>query len=77
MGGRSPGSSEGLAEAKRRGRAREQDLRADWLAEHPGRPLPEHLCSLTEAQEKELDEWLEGKPRHQWLNGMEHGMSRG
>lgn len=32
--------------------------RADWLRDHPGKPLPEHLCSLTEAQGAEYDAWM-------------------
>jgi len=30
---------------------------AAWLADHPGRPLPEHRCSMTPAQEAEYDAW--------------------
>jgi chemotaxis protein histidine kinase CheA len=31
---------------------------AAWLRDHPGRPLPKHLCSLNEAEGAEYDAWL-------------------
>jgi hypothetical protein len=30
---------------------------AAWLADHPGRPLPEHRCSMTPAEGAEYDAW--------------------
>lgn len=31
---------------------------AAWLRDHPGNPLPEHLCSLSKAEYAEYEEWL-------------------
>jgi hypothetical protein len=38
--------------------------RADWLRDHPGNPLPEHLCALTAAEGEELDRWREKRGAH-------------
>jgi hypothetical protein len=34
-----------------------------WLRDHPGDPLPEHLCSLTGAKGREYGRWLR---EHAW-----------
>jgi hypothetical protein len=39
------------------GRAEVAAEEAAWLADHPGRPLPEHMCSMTPAEAAEYDAW--------------------
>jgi hypothetical protein len=42
-----------------RGQAMVKAEREAWLRDHPGDPLPEHLCSLTGAKAREYDRWQE------------------
>ena len=32
--------------------------REAWLEDHPGNPLPEHFCGMSEAEGREYDRWL-------------------
>jgi hypothetical protein len=40
-----------------RAKAWEAANRAAWLRDHPGDPLPEHLCELKGAEAREYDRW--------------------
>jgi hypothetical protein len=51
-----------------KGRASVAAERAAWLRDHPGNPLPEHICSLSEAEAAEYDRWLDER-RNQPLHG--------
>jgi hypothetical protein len=39
------------------GRARVEEERQAWLRDHSGNPLPEHLCSLSDAEDVEYHRW--------------------
>jgi hypothetical protein len=41
------------------GRATVEERYEAWLRDHPGNPLPEHMCGLTEDEGAEYDRWLE------------------
>jgi hypothetical protein len=48
------------------GMASDREKREAWLLDHPGNPLPEHLCSLTDAEGQEYERWLaQRKPASQ------------
>jgi hypothetical protein len=40
-----------------KGRAAIEAEQKDWLRDHPGNPLPEHMCSLTDEQHAEYTAW--------------------
>ena len=48
-----------------KGRAAIAAEREAWLADHPGNPLPEHLCSMTDAEYAEYLRWSAEKGRKQ------------
>jgi hypothetical protein len=39
------------------GRAAVEEEREAWLRDHPGNPLPEHLCGLSDAEGAEYEKW--------------------
>lgn len=41
------------------GRASNEEEKEAWLRDHPGNPLPEHLCGLSEEEGAEYDRWRE------------------
>jgi hypothetical protein len=34
--------------------------RQAWLEDHPGDPMPEHLCSLSDAEHRQYNSWMMG-----------------
>ena len=40
-----------------KGEANDKAMRAAWLRDHPGNPLPEHLCGLSDTDGAEYDRW--------------------
>ena len=55
--GASDGESEVWKWRRAKGKAAVAAEKAAWLRDHPGDPLPEHLCELNKAKGAEYDRW--------------------
>jgi hypothetical protein len=47
-----------------KGEAADKAERKAWLRDHPGNPLPEHFCGMTDAESRKYNQWC--KRRYAW-----------